>query len=142
MFEERLQLVHVIEPPPPVITGVFPAPAPASPVLDSSLIEKAREMHVNAFNTLAADGGFPAEQVHLLDGHQVKVLPEAATELHANIVVMGAIARSALERAIIGHTAEQTLDRFHCDVVIVKPDDFKSPVESIPPIYGHDEKTG
>jgi len=141
MFEERLQLVHVFEPPPPMLAGAFPGTAPATPALDQGMIEKAREVHVNALNTLAADGGFPPEQVHLLDGHQVKVLPEAAIELNANIVVMGAIARSALERAIIGHTAEQTLEHFHCDVVIVKPDDFKSPVESIPPIYGHVEKT-
>jgi len=140
MFEERVELVHIFEPPPPMITGVFPTTAPAMP--DSQeLIDRARAAHVEALDTLAADGGFPAGQVHFREGNQVKALPEAASELHANIVVMGAVARSALQRAVIGHTAEQTLEHFDCDVVVVKPDDFKSPVEAIPPIYGHVEKT-
>jgi universal stress protein E len=141
MFEDRVELVHIFEPPPPMITGVFPTTAPAMP--DSQeLIDKARAAHVKALNTMAADGGFPAEQVHIREGSQIKALPEAAVELHANIVVMGAIARSAMQRAVIGHTAEQTLEHFGCDVVVVKSEDFKSPIESIPPIYGHTEKTG
>jgi universal stress protein E len=142
MFEERLQLVHVFEPPPPVITGPFIAPAGALSSLDPSLVEQAREAHVKAMQTLAADIGFPAEQVHVRDGDQVEVLPEMAGELNANIVVMGAIARSRLQRAIVGHTAEKTLELFPCDVVVVKPDDFKSPVEDIPPVYGYSEKAG
>ena len=140
MFEERVELVHIFEPPPPMITGVFPATVPAGP--DSQeLIDRARAAHVEALSTMAAEGGFPAEQVHIREGDQVKALPEAAAELQANIVVIGAIARSALQRAVIGHTAEQTLEHFNNDVVVVKPDDFKSPIESIPPIYGHAEKT-
>ena len=140
MFEERVELVHVFEPPPPMITGVFPTMVPATP--DSQeLVDKARESHVDALNTMAANGGFPAEQVHLREGNQVNTLPEAATELKANIVVMGAIARSAMQRVIIGHTAELALEHFDCDVVVVKSDDFKSPVESIPPVYGHAEKS-
>jgi universal stress protein E len=140
MFEERVELVHIFEPPPPMITGVFPSTVPAVPG-SQELIDRARAAHVEALSTMAAEGGFPAEQVHIREGDQVKALPEAAAELQANIVVMGAIARSALQRAFIGHTAEQTLEHFHCDVVVVKPVDFKSPVESIPPIYGHAERT-
>ena len=140
MFENPLQLVHVFEPPPIPVIGNFLTASPASSI--QALLDQARDVHVKALQMLAADGGFPAEQVHLLEGNQVKVLPEAASELHAGLVVMGAIARSRLERVIIGHTAEKTLDHFSCDVVIVKPDDFKSPVEAIPPIYGHVEKVG
>jgi universal stress protein E len=142
MFDGRVQLVHVFEPKPAMITGGFPATAPATPGIGPDLIERARETHVNALNTLAADGGFPPEQVHFREGHLIRMLPEAASELHADIVVMGAIARSRLQQAIVGNAAEYTLDRFPCDVLIVKPEDFKSPVEAIPPIYGHEEKAG
>jgi len=142
MFADRVQLVHVFEPPAPLVTGAFTPAAPTPPALDSGLIEQARAIHENALQSLAADGGFPAEQVHLREGNQVKVLPATAGELNADIVVMGAVARSRLKRVIVGHTAEQTLDRFPCDVVIVKPDDFESPVEPIPPIYGYVEKSG
>ena len=140
MSEEPLQLVHVFEPPPIPVIGDFPTASPVESI--QGLLEQARDVHVRALETLAADGGFPAEQVHLLEGDQVQLLPEAANELRASVVVMGAIARSRLERIIIGHTAEQTLEHFPCDVVIVKPDDFTSPVEVIPPIYGHVEKVG
>jgi len=142
MFEERLNLAHVFEPPPPLVTGPFVAPVAAMSALDPALVAQAREAHEKALQTLAADIGFPAEQVHLREGNQVEVLPDMAGELNANIVVMGAIARSRLDRVIVGHTAEKTLDRFSCDVVIVKPDDFESPIESIPPIYGYTVKTG
>jgi universal stress protein E len=140
MCEEPLQLVHVFEPPPLPVIGDFPTASSAESI--QGLLGQAREVHESALATLAADGGFPAEQVHLFEGSQVKLLPEAASELHTSIVVMGAIARSRLERAIIGHTAERTLEHFPCDVVIVKPDDFSSPVEAMPPIYGHAEKVG
>jgi universal stress protein E len=142
MFEERLHLAHVFEPPPPHIVGPFASPTVAAVALDSGLLDQTRDAHANALQKMAGDVGFPAEQVHMSEGNPVELLPEMASELNANIVVMGAIARSWLDRAIVGHTAEKTLDRFSCDVVIVKPDDFKSPVESIPPTYGYIEKTG
>jgi hypothetical protein len=41
---------------------------------------------------------------------------------------MGAVSRSALKRAFIGHTAERVIDAVHCDVVIVKPRSFKTSV--------------
>jgi universal stress protein E len=37
---------------------------------------------------------------------------------------MGAVSRSALERMLIGQTAEQVLDAVDCDVLVVKPPDF------------------
>lgn len=142
MFEDRVDLVHVFEPPPAPVIGVFPTTAPATPAVDPELLGKARQAHEKALQTLAADGGFPAGQVHFREGNPANVLPDVAGELHADIVVMGAIARSALQRAIVGHTAEITLDRFPCDVVIVKPEGFETPVAAIPPIHGHAEKTG
>lgn len=142
MFEDRVDLVHVFEPPPPPVIGVFPTTAPATPAADPELLEKARAAHDQALQSLAADGGFPADQVKFREGNPVRMLPEVAAELHADIVVMGAIARSPLQRAIVGHTAETALDRFPCDVVIVKPEDFESPVAAIPPIHGHAEKSG
>ncbi len=47
-----------------------------------------------------------------------------AAECHADIVVMGAIARSALKRVFIGSTAERVLETLPCDVLVVKPPDF------------------
>jgi universal stress protein E len=66
--------------------------------------------------------------VHLGHGHPVEVLQELAKRLRAGVVVMGAIARSRLKRAVLGNTAEQVLEWLPCDVLVVKPDGFRSPV--------------
>jgi universal stress protein E len=39
---------------------------------------------------------------------------------------MGAISRSGLKGLFLGNTAEDILDRLHCDLVIVKPAGFKA----------------
>ena len=38
------------------------------------------------------------------------------------LVVMGALARWSLKRAVIGSTAERVLDSLPCDVLIVRPE--------------------
>jgi universal stress protein E len=52
-----------------------------------------------------------------------------AAELDAAVVVMGAVARNWLKRVFVGATAEQTLDRLPCDLLIIKPDWFQTPTE-------------
>ena len=67
-------------------------------------------------------------QQHLRVGDVVQSLPELVKELGAQLVVMGAVSRSALKRLFIGHSAEQVIDQLNCDVLIVKPDDFVTTV--------------
>jgi universal stress protein E len=59
-------------------------------------------------------------------------LPTVIKDWKANLLVMGAVSRSALKRAFIGHTAERVIDGVHCDVLIVKPRSFKTPVGKRP----------
>ena len=40
--------------------------------------------------------------------------------LRADVVVMGAVSRSGLERLFVGSTAEDVLDKLSCDLLIVK----------------------
>jgi universal stress protein E len=49
-----------------------------------------------------------------------------AGALRADIVAMGAISRSGLQRVFIGSTAEDVLEHLPCDALIVKPPDFAS----------------
>jgi universal stress protein E len=39
---------------------------------------------------------------------------------------MGAVSRSGLKGLFLGNTAEDVLDRLHCDLVIVKPTGFRA----------------
>lgn len=43
---------------------------------------------------------------------------------------MGAVSRSGLKRLLIGNTAEQIVDDLGCDVLVVKPREFKTRVKS------------
>jgi universal stress protein E len=70
------------------------------------------------------------DHAHLVSGLTHEELPALAEKLDAAVVVMGAVARNRLKRLFIGSTAERTLDHLPCDLLIVKPNWFKSPVES------------
>jgi universal stress protein E len=61
-------------------------------------------------------------------GDAATELPIAVKRWSANLLVMGAVSRSALKRAFIGHTAERVIDAAHCDVLIIKPRSFKTSV--------------
>ena len=61
-----------------------------------------------------------AARIHLEDGTAVEVLPRVAAELATDIAVMGAISRSQVQERLIGSTAERTLDRLSCDILVVK----------------------
>lgn len=77
---------------------------------------------------LAARHALAGEQVHIEDGHAAEALPRYASAQKADIVAMGAVSRSRLRRALIGHTAERVLDALDSDVLIVKPPAFRTPV--------------
>lgn len=62
--------------------------------------------------------------LHVDAGMATEYLPRMAAEWHADIVVMGAIARSGLKRVLIGSTADRVLETLPCDVLTVKPPDF------------------
>lgn len=83
------------------------------------LDEKIRAEHRNALDSLAEEFGIDAEAVHQLPGRTYELLPTFARENGADLVVMGALARSGLQQRIIGSTAAKTLDHLPCDVLIV-----------------------
>ena len=67
--------------------------------------------------------GFPvsAEHVHLMSGYPDQLLPALARKIDAGLVVMGSIARNALQRIFIGSTTEKVLDKLPCDLLVLKP---------------------
>lgn len=69
-----------------------------------------------------------APQFHLRRGTPSIVIPEAATELSADLVVMGTVARTGIAGLFIGNTAEAILEQLQCAVLAVKPAGFVSPI--------------
>ncbi len=75
-----------------------------------------------AMAELAQAHGIAPERSHCIDENIHLSLPRLTEESGVNIVVMGAISRSRLDRILIGNTAEKLLDELSCDVLIIKPD--------------------
>jgi len=91
---------------------------------------KVRAEHQQAFDALLADFDIPADRRILSEEAPEFALSEVEREVDADIVVMGAISRSLLSDVFIGNTTEKVLDFLECDVLIVKPEDFVTPVET------------
>lgn len=69
-----------------------------------------------------------APKSHLCRGDAATVIPELAKTLHADLVVMGTVARTGIAGWLIGNTAEAVLEQLQCSVLAVKPVGFISPV--------------
>ena len=63
----------------------------------------------------------PAERRYLKGGHPADTIRQVVAETGADIVVMGSMSRSGLQRLLIGNTADKLLYRLPCDLLLVKP---------------------
>lgn len=99
------------------------------PEFDVSEYTDALEQH--HFNRMAALGrhyGLSSHYQYVAQGLPEQVIPDAAKQLDAELVVLGTIGRTGLSAALLGNTAEHVLDQLNCDVLAVKPEDFVSPL--------------
>jgi len=119
---------HSYDPRIAVATATANAYIPVSLPFDE--IEKQmREQHEKRFNEITAFHEIADENSHLVAGLTHEELPALAKELGSAVVVLGAVARNRWKRLFIGATAERTLDHLPCDVLVVKPDWFRTPPE-------------
>lgn len=100
----------------------------ALPIND--LADALRAEHTEAVERLCKEHGVPPSRTHVLQGGTRQQLLALTDQLRADAVVMGAISRSGLKGLFLGNTAEDLLDRLHCDLVIVKPAGFKAVLSS------------
>ncbi len=99
-----------------------------NPYLDPDDPDRIETQHTEALQALIGELQIPEERSHLHAGNAIDLLPQIAREIEADLVIMGAVSRSRLENAIVGSTAENVLDHLGCDVLILKPKGFESPV--------------
>ena len=108
--------------------GVVHAFHAFNPFIDPEDPARVEEAHDAAMQRLVDAVQIPDERTHVRAGNTVEVLPQLAVETDAAVVVMGAVSRGRLEHAIVGSTAENVLDLLPCDVLVIKPQGFVSPV--------------
>jgi universal stress protein E len=70
----------------------------------------------------------PARNRLIVPGEPPTEIARTARTRRAGLIVMGAISRSAVTRFFIGSTAERVIDDVECDVLVVKPAAFRTPV--------------
>lgn len=123
-FNGKLHAAHFYLLAMPLATGFMVEPMP----LPLGIAEQHTADVRAAFKQLTAAYALGARRGHLRVGLPIDELPALAAEIDAHVVVMGAVSRSGLKRLFIGHTAERVIDRLQCDVLVVKPEGFKTPV--------------
>ena len=118
---------HSYDPRMAVATATANAYIPVSLPFDE--IEKQmQEQHEKRFNEVTEFHGLDDKHAHLIAGLTHEELPDMAEKMNADVIVMGAVARNRWKRLFIGATAERTLEHVPCDLLIVKPDWFQTPV--------------
>jgi universal stress protein E len=65
---------------------------------------------------------------YLIAGRAIDAISEAAKRSRSAIVVMGVVSRSGIKRLLIGNSAERILDELTCDILVLKPQSFRTPV--------------
>jgi universal stress protein E len=124
----ELHAFHAYDPRMAIATATANAYVPVSLPFDE-MEEQMRNLHGTRFDEVVGFHGIAKDRAHLISGLAHEELPALAEKLDATVVIMGAVARNRLQRLFIGSTAERTLDQLPCDLLIVKPEWFKSPVE-------------
>lgn len=114
LLNAKLQLLHVYDPTPLMIYLDQPA------INSTDIGEEIRIQHQEALIELAQSKDIDKADARLEMGSPVQVIPDYLYEYDIDIVIMGAVSRSGLERWLLGHTAEKVLDRITVDILIAK----------------------
>lgn len=75
---------------------------------------------------------FPDMTTHLLRGPPEHEIPRLTFELNVGTLVMATMARSGVPGLLIGNTAEIVISECNRSVLVVKPDQFKTPLQIAP----------
>lgn len=79
---------------------------------------------------LLEDMSISTDKLMMSEGSVSSALSEFCNEEGIDLLIMGAVSRSRLADVFVGRTAERLIDRIDCDVLIIKPPGFESPIKS------------
>ena len=124
----ELHAFHSYDPRIAVATATANAYIPVSLPFDE-IERQMHEDHQKRFREITGFHKVEDDHAHLVAGLTHEELPLIAEKLEADVVVMGAVARNRWKRLFIGATAERTHEHLPCDLLIIKPDWFQTPVD-------------
>jgi universal stress protein E len=116
--------LHIVHAGFPSVVGVDVQKAAKKASTSWSLLslEDLEKQEREIFETFRASASVPRTRAHFVNGNPATEIPRVAAKLRADIVAMGALSRSGLERIFIGNTAERILGALASDVLVVKPE--------------------
>ena len=123
----QVHAFHAYDPRIAVATATANAYIPVSLPFDE-IEQQMHEDHAKRFKEITTFHKLADDNAHLVAGLTHEELPLISEKLKADVVVMGAVARNRWKRLFIGATAERTLEDLPCDLLIIKPDWFQTPV--------------
>lgn len=91
-------------------------------------VQETRKNATGALRALLGRAEQPNARPHLVRGEPPSAIARTAAKVGADLLVMGTVARTGLPGLIIGNTAESVLAAVHCEVLVVKPAGFVSPL--------------
>lgn len=125
-IDGELHVLHAFD-----MTAVLAASSATTPIGMASLpvaeLTAAFERnHREALRKLLADFPVAPANIHFDEGAPNQCIARTAREQSMDFVVMGAVSRSGLQRIFVGSTAERTMDRLPCDLIVIKPPGFEA----------------
>jgi universal stress protein E len=117
----HVELLHAWSPIPVLAQSVGAGmPGGGALAIPQELLANVRRIDRDRFEHLARVHNVRAPDIHYIEGAPVEALPAFAESRVADIMTMGVISRSALDRLFVGNTAERVLERMPCDILAVK----------------------
>lgn len=110
-FDGELHLAHALGPPHTIVGDALAAEVTAEWVVERT----------HAVEDLANGNGIDTNNVHMLEGYPNAAIASLANYLDVDLVVIGGVSRSFVERLMIGPTTERVIDQLDCDVLVVHP---------------------
>ena len=118
--DAKLRIVHAFDPAPVYAMATDLMTLPLAETVTGH-VDALRKQHARGLKKLAGRHKIAAADTHLIEGEAREVLVGACREYRADLMVIGAVARGALGRLMLGSTAERLLDCLPCDLLIIKP---------------------
>ena len=123
LINETEQMANLLELDSHIFHSYFPFVSSMFPLGSESTIglDEMRKKHATKIDELLESHTIKPGNVELSHGEIVPHLIKYLKDVNANILVIGALSRNVIERAIVGNTAEKILQGCPCDVLVIKP---------------------
>lgn len=95
--------------------------------------QQIRQSRLQALYRLADEFSIEHNRITMEDGETRYCLPKFICESKTDLLIIGATSKSRFEQVFIGGTTEDLLDEVDCDILVLHPADFVSPMKNTHP---------